>query len=69
MSVTHLVTGSTDLTPEMTLADAKNFELDDVMVVGYDMDGDLIVRSSHMTRANAVYMLLAAIDHARGLTE
>ena len=66
MTVEHLVTGSTDLTPEMALADATNFDLSDVMVIGMQ-DGELIVRSSHMTRAEAVYMLLEAIDHARGI--
>jgi plasmid maintenance system antidote protein VapI len=67
-SISHLVTGSTDLTPEMALADAGNFDLSDVLVVGYQ-DEDLVVRSSHMTRAEAVFMLLAAIDHARGIDE
>ena len=68
MTVSHLVTGSTDLTPEMALNDAKNFGFSDVMIVGYQ-DGDLVVRSSHMTRADAVFMLMRAIDHARGFTE
>ena len=66
--VTHLVTGSVSLTPEMALNDAQNFDLSDVIVVGYE-DGDLVVRSSHMSRAEAVYMLLEAVDHARGLVD
>lgn len=68
MSVSHLVTGSSDLTPEMALDDAKNFDLTDAMVIGYE-DDKLVIRSSHMTRADAVYMLMRAIDHARGFTE
>lgn len=64
--VEHLVTGSTSLTPEMALADAANFNFDDVMVIGYQ-EGELVVRSSHMSRAQAVFMLLEAIDHARGI--
>ena len=66
MTVSHLVTGSTKLTPDMALDDAKNYDLSDVMVIGYQ-DGELVVRSSEMSRAEAVFMLLAAIDHARGI--
>jgi plasmid maintenance system antidote protein VapI len=66
--ITHLVTGSTKLTPKMALADAANFDLSDVLVVGYQ-SGELVVRSSEMTRAQAVFMLLAAVDHARATDE
>jgi hypothetical protein len=38
----------------------------DVMVVAYDVDGALIVRSSRMDRKDALWMLTAAVDHARG---
>lgn len=38
----------------------------DVIVVGYGAAGDVVIRSSGMTRAEAVFLLLKAIDHARG---
>lgn len=41
-------------------------EYQDCIVVGYDQNGELIIRSSHMTRAEATFMLLKAIDHAKG---
>ena len=69
MTVEHLVTGSTNLTIDMALDDAKNFDLTDVIIVGYQEDEDgasLVVRSSHMTRAEAVYLLIKAIDHCKG---
>lgn len=44
--------------------DHENF--DDVMVVGYDKGGELIVRSSAMKRSDAVFMLMKAVDHAMG---
>lgn len=66
--ISHLVTGSTSLTPEMALADAGNFDFSDVMVIGYQ-DGELVVRSSHMSRKDAVWLLLAALDHSRGISE
>jgi len=40
----------------------------DVIVVGYDEAGEIMLRSSHLSRAEATFMLLAALDHARGLS-
>lgn len=46
---------------------AREFaEWQDVMVIGFDADGDLRVRSSAMSRKDAVFLLLEALDHARG---
>jgi hypothetical protein len=39
----------------------------DVMVLSYDQDGELLVRSSLMSRKDALWMLMAAMDHARGI--
>ena len=39
----------------------------DVMVLAYDKDDKLVVRSSHMSRKDALWMLMAAADHARGI--
>ena len=36
----------------------------DVLIVGYAEDGDLFVRSSHMTRAEAVFLLEKAKEWA-----
>lgn len=36
----------------------------DVLIVGYDADGDLFVRSSHMSRAEAVFLLEKAKEWA-----
>jgi hypothetical protein len=44
--------------------DAGNFQ--DVMIIGIDADGDLIVRSSKITREQAAWILLAALDYVRG---
>ena len=43
-------------------------EFRDVMVLGYDAEGRIMIRSSHMSRAEAAFMLLAALDHARGVS-
>ena len=39
----------------------------DVMVLAYDAEDKLVVRSSHMSRKDALWMLMAAADHARGI--
>lgn len=44
-------------------------EYQDVIVIGYDEDGELTVRSSAMNRKDALWMLMAAIDHARGVRD
>lgn len=38
----------------------------DVMVLAYGPDGDLVVRSSAMDRKDALWMLTAAVQHATG---
>ncbi len=72
-NVSHLYTGSTSLTVKQALDDARTrqdvYPLSDVLIVGYDEDGELYVRSSAMTRQEATYLLLLALDNARGLTD
>jgi hypothetical protein len=50
---------STNFTAEQALQSALGLEvsLSDVLVVGYDADGALYVRSSRMTCAEAVFLL------------
>ena len=52
---------STNFTPEQALLSALEFcrtdNLTDVLVIGYDADGVLAIRSSKMTRAEAIFML------------
>lgn len=49
---------STNYTPEQALHAAAQFDdLADVLIVGYDVSGDLLVRSSKMSRADAVFLL------------
>lgn len=51
---------SVNYTPEQALRSAldmcANGKLTDVLVIGYDEDGDLFVRSSRMTRAEGLFM-------------
>jgi hypothetical protein len=47
---------SVNYTPEQALHSALKANLTDVMVLGYDEDGELFVRSSKMTRAEGLFM-------------
>ena len=40
-------------------------EYQDVIVAGYDERGELVVRSSGMSRKDALWLLMAAADYAR----
>lgn len=57
---------------KMTVEECLNYccleqsKYQSVMVLSFDDDGDLLVRSSHMSRREALWMLMDAIDHARG---
>lgn len=47
---------STSLNVEQTLNSALQLDLQDVLVIGYDQDGALVVRSSRMTCAEATFL-------------
>lgn len=58
-----------NMTPEQCLSyAARNAEdYDDVIIVGVDkISGQVILNSSHMSREFAVFILLEALDQARG---
>ena len=52
---------SVNYTPEQALLSAldlaRDDNLTDVLIIGYDADGMLVVRSSKMTRAEGLFML------------
>lgn len=58
-----------NMTPEQCLEycnrTSSNFQ--DVLVIGYDDDGELITRSSKLSREQTVFLLLEALDYARGV--
>lgn len=45
---------------EQALQSALDVGLTDVLIIGYDVDGDLCIRSSRMTCAEATFMALKA---------
>jgi hypothetical protein len=48
---------ATTFQPEQALHSALQLDLTDMLVIGYDADGVLAVRSSHMTCAEALFLI------------
>jgi len=51
---------STNYTAEQALQSALQIDLTDVMIIGYDFEGELFIRSSKMTRAEGLFMVKKA---------
>lgn len=47
---------STGFSAEQALNDALKDDLSDVLIIGYEQDGSLYIRSSKMTCAEALFM-------------
>ncbi len=54
---------STSFTPEQAFESAKGIVLTDVLIIGYDEEGALFVRSSRLTRAEALFLLEKGRDY------
>jgi hypothetical protein len=55
---------STTFTAEQALKSALDDNLEDVMILGYDKDGDLYIRSSRITCAEAMFMCMKGLRWA-----
>ena len=52
---------SANFTPEQALASAGQFDLREVMVIAYDKDGELVIRSSKMNLKEALWLIKMAV--------
>ena len=59
---------SNNMTVKQALESAMRLDLSDVLILGYDAEGGLKVRSSRMTRAQALYLAELGRSHALGET-
>ena len=70
MSNVRELPASTTMTPKQALLSALGFaendNLTEVVIVGYDKDGDLLVRSSRMNRESALWLAEMLRQHALG---
>lgn len=66
MSNVSQMPASENFTPELALKSALTIGLSDVLILGYDEAGHMIVRSSRMTRAEALFMLEKGKDRCMG---
>ena len=57
---------SSNFQPDQALKSAMDMgeRVTDVLIIGYDADSDLFVRSSHMSRAEALFLLEKAKEWA-----
>ncbi len=53
----------TKMTPEQALSYCITEQLQDVIIIGYDTDGEFVVRSSAMDRKEALWLLECARAH------
>lgn len=63
MSNVTFMPASTNFTPEQALSSAKNCKLKEVLIIGYDEDDQLVIRSSKMDRADALWMIKEAENY------
>lgn len=54
---------SETLTVEQALASAVQEGLDEVLIIGYTANGELFVRSSRMSRGDALWLVKKAEQH------
>ena len=70
MSNVRDLPASTTMTPKQALLSALGFaendNLTEVVIVGYDKDGDLLVRSSRMNREVALWLAEMLRRHVLG---
>ena len=57
---------SNNMTAKQALESAMRLDLNEVLILGYDAEGELKVRSSQMTRAEALYLTELGRVHALG---
>ena len=57
-------TPNTSMNPEQALHSAMSDDLQDVLIIGYDSAGELYIRSSKMTCAEAFFMANKAMRWA-----
>ena len=51
------------------LAARTHEKFQDCIIIGYDQEGHLVVQSSKISRQEAAFLLLLALDHAKKIGE
>lgn len=67
MTVVKAFPAHSRLTVQQALGVASELELTDVLLVGYNEEGALVIRSSEMTRETALWLLEKAKLHTLGV--
>lgn len=63
----HELLAKDKMTVDEAFAVAQREQFNDVIVIGYDKDGDFLVTSSHVSNKDALYLLKLAELHIMGI--
>lgn len=63
MADIHLMRAHTNMTVDQALNYVLKENLSDVMIIGYDSNEELVIRSSHMSRSEALWLVEHAKQH------
>lgn len=63
----HFLAAHAHMKVDEAFSVAMRNNLTDVIIIGYGDDGDLVINSSHMTRAEALFMLEKSKMHTMGI--
>lgn len=53
----------------LKLAARSHEQFQDCIIVGYNQEGQLVIQSSKISRQEAAFLLLLALDHAKKIGE
>ena len=67
MSVVKVFPAHSRMTVEQALGSLSHLELTKVLIVGYTLENNLVIRSSNMPRETALWLLEKAKLHALGV--
>ena len=65
-NVVGLLHPKSNFSPQQALASAATIPFNAVLIIGYDVNGELMIRSSSMARNDSLWLLHDAIDYVRG---
>lgn len=66
MAKVSMLGAHSKMTVEEALSYCQKEKLRDVLIIAYDKDGQLVIRSSALTKEQALFLSVKAQEHAMG---